>query len=74
MSAHKSPCQKAPLPIAPTIRGPAAPGPWVINKSFNGYRITRRWSSGFYQRARIGWLKTMEQAQAALRELNGASA
>lgn len=58
----------------PMIRPTATPGPWVINKSFNGYRITRRWSSGFYQRARTGWLKTMEQAESALAELNGVTA
>ncbi|MGN6383681.1 MAG: hypothetical protein ACTHMK_13845 [Dyella sp.] len=54
----------------PLVRSTATPGPWAINKSFNGYRITRRWSTGFYQRARTGWLKTMEQAQIALAALN----
>lgn len=62
------------MPTLSTMRPTATPGPWVINKSFNGYRITRRWSSGFYQRARTGWLKTMDQAQAALDGLNGVTA
>lgn len=41
-------------------------GPWTIVKSFNGFVITRTWSSGFYQRMRTPPLATHEQAAAHL--------
>jgi hypothetical protein len=40
--------------------------PWKIVKSFNGYHITRTWSSGFYQVMRTPHLRTEEQAVAFL--------
>ena len=61
-------------PALPLTRPTATPGPWVINKRFNGHVITRRWSSGFYQRASTGWLKTLGRAEAALTALNGVTA
>lgn len=53
-----------------TVRIPATPGPWTIVRSFNGFRITRAWSDGWYQVRRTGHLRTIEQAQAALAEVS----
>lgn len=41
-------------------------GAWQIKKSFNGYVITRTWSSGFYQRMSTPHLRTEAEAIAAL--------
>lgn len=50
------------------------PGPWVARKSFNGYVITRLWSSGFLQRMRTAQLRTPEEAAAAIAKVNGSAA
>ncbi len=50
------------------------PGPWVARKSFNGYVITRVWSSGFLQRMRTAHLRTPEEAAAAIAKANGGAA
>lgn len=42
------------------------PGPWKIVKSFNGFVITRTWTSGLHQRMRTPHLHSVEEAQAAL--------
>jgi hypothetical protein len=42
------------------------PGAWEIKKSFNGYVITRTWSSGFYQRMSTPHLRTEADAIAVL--------
>ena len=44
----------------------ATAGAWQIKKSFNGYVITRTWSSGFYQRMSAPHLRTEAEAQAFL--------
>lgn len=41
-------------------------GEWQIKKSFNGYVITRTWSSGFYQRMKTPHLRTEDEAIAFL--------
>jgi hypothetical protein len=41
-------------------------GPWNVVKSFNGYVITRTWSSGFYQRMKTPHLRTEAEALAFL--------
>lgn len=46
------------------------PGPWNVVKSFNGFVVTRTWSSGFYQRMRTGHLRSVEEAQAAIEQYN----
>lgn len=38
-------------------------GAWEIKKSFNGFVITRTWSSGFYQRMRTPHLRTEDEAK-----------
>ena len=48
------------------VRIQATPGPWTIDRSFNGFRITRTWSDGWYQVLRTGYLRTIEEAQAVL--------
>ncbi len=40
---------------------------WKIVKSFNGYRITRTWSSGFYQVMHTPYLRTEAEAAAFLK-------
>ena len=52
------------------VRIQATPGPWAIVRSFNGFRITRTWSDGWYQVRCTGHLRTIEQAQAALAEVS----
>lgn len=42
------------------------PSAWQIKKSFNGYVITRTWSSGFYQRMKTPHLRTEAEAKAFL--------
>jgi len=42
------------------------PGAWQIKKSYNGYVITRTWSSGFYQRMSTPHLRTEVEAQTFL--------
>lgn len=41
-------------------------GPWAVVKTFNGYRITRVWSSGFYQVMRTPHLHTEAEALACI--------
>ncbi|ADV01287.1 hypothetical protein [Alicycliphilus denitrificans] len=53
-------------PLSPT-QGKYTPGPWNIVKSFNGFVITRAWTSGLHQRLRTGHLRSKEEAQAALK-------
>ena len=55
---------------APWVARSHTPGPWGIVKTFNGYRITRTWSSGLYQVLRGPWLRTEEAAIAALAEVS----
>lgn len=51
------------------------PGPWQIVQSFNGYLIVRRWSGGgMTQVLRTDWLKTREEAEAALAKVAGGAA
>ncbi len=50
------------------------PGPWQVRKSFNGYVITRVWSSGFLQRMRTAHLRTPEEAAAAIAKATGSAA
>jgi len=48
------------------MRPQHTPGAWQIKKSFNGYVITRAWSSGLYQRMSTPHLRTEADAQAFL--------
>jgi hypothetical protein len=50
------------------------PGAWQIVRTFNGFRVTRTWTSGLIQRHRTGHLKTEAQALEALAIANGAAA
>lgn len=50
------------------------PGAWQIRKSFNGYVVTRVWSSGFLQRMRTPHLRTQDEARAAIAAYTGVSA
>lgn len=49
------------------------PGPWNIVKSFNGFVITRTWSSGFYQRMRTQHLRTHAHAVSVLASMGAAA-
>lgn len=40
--------------------------PWAVVKTFNGYRVTRTWSSGFYQVMRTPHLHTEAEALACI--------
>lgn len=49
------------------------PGPWTAVKSFNGFRVVRTWSSGFYQVMRAGHLRTYAEAVAAIDAATGSA-
>ena len=50
----------------------AAPtaSPWKAVRSFNGWRVTRTWSTGFYQVMRGAYFKTQAEAEEAARKGN----
>lgn len=48
------------------MKAQATPGEWKIIKSFNGYVITRTWSSGFYQRMKTPHLHSEDEAKSFL--------